>query len=54
MLLVEPFGQRLLSFLLRWCFIMWNKHTSKAPPCINLQQTAAKTNLKDQHALVIR
>ena len=51
MLSAEPFGQRLLSFLLCWCFIMWNNHTSKAPPCINLQQTAVKTNLKGQHAL---
>ncbi len=32
---------------------MWNNHTSKSLPCINLQQVAAKIILKDQQALIL-
>jgi hypothetical protein len=30
---------------------MWNNHMTKALPCINTQQTAAKTISKDQQTL---
>jgi len=30
---------------------MWNNYMTKAMPCTNSKQTAAKINLKDQHAL---
>ena len=32
---------------------MWNNHMTKALPCINTQQTAAKTISKDQQTLVL-
>jgi len=32
---------------------MWNNHMTKALPCINAQQTAAKTISKDQQTLDI-
>ncbi len=44
-LLAESFGQRLLDIF------MWNNHITKALPCINTQQFAAKTISKDQQPL---
>jgi hypothetical protein len=32
---------------------MWKNHITKALPCINTQQTAAKTTSEDQQPLII-
>ena len=34
--------------------IVLNNHTTKALPCINTQQTAAKTISKDQQTLMVQ
>ncbi|REL30091.1 hypothetical protein DXX94_04895 [Thalassotalea euphylliae] len=33
---------------------MENNYTTQVPPCIKPKQTAAKTNLKGQHALIVK
>jgi len=52
MFLAESFGQRLLGIFTAYHLFMWNNHIIKALPCINTQQTAAKTISKDQQPLV--
>ncbi|REL34080.1 hypothetical protein DXX92_01225 [Thalassotalea euphylliae] len=49
---MNPQGSVCLNFLLCWHLFMENDYTAQVPPCIKPKQTAAKTTLKAQHALV--
>ncbi len=51
---MNPQGSVCLNFLLCWHLFMENDYTAQVPPCIKPKQTAAKTTLKDQHALIVR
>jgi hypothetical protein len=51
-LLAESFGQRLLVVFTALSPFYVNNHITKALPCINTQQTAAKIISKDQQTLL--
>ncbi|REL35007.1 hypothetical protein DXX92_06295 [Thalassotalea euphylliae] len=47
-------GSVCLNFLLCWHLFMENNYTTQVPPSIKPKQTAAKTTLKGQHALIVK